>query len=73
MWAQVVFWIVSLIISYATRSKPEKPKPGQIDVATAEEGRPIPVLFGTKTIKGANVIWYGDIKTSPVKSKSGKK
>lgn len=37
-----------------------------IDAPTAEEGRPICVLFGTKRIKGPNVVWYGDIKTQAI-------
>src|SRR5690606_37364129 len=32
--------------------------------------RPIPVLFGTKRITGANIVWYGDLSTSKIK-KSG--
>ncbi len=38
-----------------------------IQAPTAEEGRPIAVLFGTKKIKGPNVVWYGDIKTQAIK------
>jgi hypothetical protein len=44
-----------------------------ITAPTAEEGREIPVLFGTRDIKGPNVVWYGDLKTTAVKKKGGKK
>lgn len=46
---------------------------GDIQVPTAEEGREIPVLFGTRDIDGPNVVWYGDLKTVAIKSKGGKK
>ena len=38
----------------------------EITAPTADEGRPIAVLFGTRRIKGPNVIWYGDIKTDAI-------
>ena len=45
----------------------------EIDVPTAEEGREIPVLFGCRRIKSPNVVWYGDLKTKPIKSSRRKK
>lgn len=71
----LAIFIVSMILSIALAPKPPKPAPASIqdfDVPTAEEGRPIPVVFGTVLITGANVIWYGDLRTSPIKTKSGK-
>jgi hypothetical protein len=77
MWPQVVLWVVSLVISYALRPKPPAgPGPAgleDIKAPTAEDGREIPVLFGTRDIKGANVVWYGDLKTVAIKEKGGKK
>lgn len=75
MW-NFVLWIVTSLLSYLLQPKPEQPKPASLsdfDLPTAEEGRPIPVVFGTVTIRGPNVIWYGDLGTSPIKTKSGKK
>lgn len=75
-WWYAALFVVSLVISYATRPKMEKPKPAglnEISAPTAEVGREIPVLFGTRKITGPNVVWYGDLRTSPVKKKvSGK-
>jgi uncharacterized membrane protein len=71
----IVVLVVSLALSMALAPKPPKPAPASIqdfDVPTAEEGRPIPVVFGTVLITGPNVIWYGDLRTSPIKTKSGK-
>lgn len=73
---QLAVLVVSSIISYALAPKPPSPKPaalGDFDVPTAEEGRPIPVVFGTVTITGPNVIWYGDLGIEPIRKKTGKK
>lgn len=70
---------ISMVISVASAmlrpapSTPSSPKPAtlnELDVPTAEEGRPIPVLFGTRWVDGVNVLWYGDLATEPVREKS---
>ncbi len=38
----------------------------EITAPTADEGKSIAVLFGTRRIKGLNVVWYGDIKTDAI-------
>lgn len=75
MWWYVVYFIVALVIAFAMMPKPESQnaKVGTIDGPTAAEGREIPVLFGTKVVKQANIVWYGDIKTVAIKKKGGKK
>lgn len=63
---------ISMAIAAATAPKPPKdrlsPPTGieQFSVPTAEEGRSIQVLFGKKYIEGPNVVWYGDLKSTPV-------
>ena len=74
VWQFVAAVIVSLVIAYATRPKPQPVKPpGFSDVVspTAEEGREIPVLFGTKWIVSPNCGWYGDIAFQAIKKKVG--
>lgn len=77
-----MFWmlIVSLVlqvIAYLLQPKPKTAQPAStedMDDPTAEAGRPIPVLFGTITIKGTNIMWYGDKQVTSYKKKSsGKK
>jgi hypothetical protein len=34
----------------------------QLDIPTAEIGKEIPVLFGTKKVTSPNVVWYGDLR-----------
>ena len=61
--------IVASFVAYALAPKPEAPKPAALndfDLPTAEEGRAIPVIFGTVWITGPNVIWYGDLASQPI-------
>lgn len=66
----MVGWLLGLLISvaiqivaYIIMPKPKAPKPEaakDLENPTAEAGRPIPVVFGTVTIKGPNILWYGE-------------
>lgn len=78
MFPQLLTSLALLIISSAlqesARAQPAQlkpPEPGKLDVPTAEEGRPVPVIFGTCMVKSPNVIWYGDSNTSPIKQSAG--
>ena len=76
MWLQLAMLAVSLVASYLMRPKVQNMKPKGLDevtAPTAEVGREIPVLFGRRVIEGANVTWFGDLRTKAVKSKGGKK
>lgn len=39
-----------------------------VQAPTAEQGRAIPVVFGTCLIKSSNIVWYGDLRVIPVMS-----
>lgn len=76
MWQFVLQLVVAYVISYALAPKPQTTPPaglGDIKAPTAEEGREIPVLFGTCEIRSLNCVWYGDLRTVAVKKKGGKK
>lgn len=76
MWWYVAVFIVALVVSYAMTPKPQSQPPaglGDIKAPTAEEGREIPVLFGTRDLESPNVVWYGDLKTVALRKKGGKK
>lgn len=76
MWWYISVFVVALVVSYAYAPKPQSQPPaglGDVKVPTAEEGREIPVLFGTRYIEGPNVVWYGDLKTVAIRKKGGKK
>lgn len=71
-----VVLVISYAITYALAPKPPTPKPAALedfDVPVAEEGRPIPVVFGTVLVTGANVVWYGDLSTTAIMGEGGKK
>ena len=76
MWAFIAGFVIALVASYALTPKPQNAPPAglnEIKAPTAEEGREIPVLFGCREIKSANVVWYGHLKTKAIKSSGGKK
>lgn len=66
----MVAWLIPLLVSlainivaYLLAPKPKQAKPPAAQDAenpTAEAGKPIPVVFGRITVKGVNVLWYGD-------------
>lgn len=74
MWFLAAVFVVSAIVSYAVASlsvpsasstPPRKPAGlGDFNVPTAEEGREIPVIFGTVEQHSPNIVWYGDLKTT---------
>lgn len=73
---QLALLVVSYFISTALAPKPPKPKPAALedfDIPVAEQGRPVPVVFGTVLITGPNVLWYGDLRTTAITEKGGKK
>jgi len=73
---QIAIVIVAGFISAALAPKPQPPKPAglaDVDAPTAEEGKAIPVIFGTVWLASPNVVWYGDLRTSPIRKAGGKK
>lgn len=75
MWLLAAVFVVSAVVSYAVASltmpsvstPPRKPAGlGDFNVPTAEEGREIPVVFGTVEQHSPNIVWYGDLKTTNV-------
>jgi hypothetical protein len=73
-WVVQALWMVAAtIISIALAPRPPRPKSAALEdfqVPTAEEGRAIPVVFGTIRITGPNVIWYGDLSKVPITQSS---
>ena len=60
---QLIIAIVMQVVSYALTPRPKQPKPEaarDLEAPVAEAGKPMPVVFGTVTVKGLNVLWYGD-------------
>ncbi|WP_293373637.1 phage tail protein [Nevskia sp.] len=62
------------IVQILLAPKPPAPKPlalQDFDIPTADPNRELPWIFGSVTIDGPNVIWYGNLSTRARKKKSG--
>lgn len=57
--------IALMTLSYLIMPRPKQPKAEirDLELPTSDAGRPIPVIFGTRTIKSVNVLWYGEKTT----------
>lgn len=68
MWAQAIYLIATLILTYYFRPKQEEQEPANTaKYPMATEGNPVPVAFGSPTVTGPNCVWYGDLRSSSVK------
>lgn len=73
-WLILLLFVASTVVSALLQKKPPDAKAsglGDFQAPTAQEGRVIPVVFGTVKISGPNVVWFGDLEAAPIKRKSG--
>ena len=73
-----IFAIATLVVSYllTPKQKVETPKPAtldEFDFPQIEEGTPQCVVFGDVWIPDWTVLWFGNMRTSAILSKGGKK
>lgn len=74
IWNFLVQVVIMVALSMLLAPKPKTPdklKPTgleQFDIPTAEEGRPIQVLFGKRYVRSPNVVWFGHLKSQAVMS-----
>jgi hypothetical protein len=76
VWQWVIQLVLSLVLSYVLRPKPQTEDPPSLDdveAPVAEEGKAIPVIFGRCHSRDANVVWYGDFRTQEIRKDGGKK
>jgi hypothetical protein len=62
-WIWLLVGLALSIVSYLIMPKTQADKPqaaSDLDDPTADSGRPVPVVFGTVTVKGLNILWYGE-------------
>ncbi len=66
MWTIILYLIVIILaVVFAASAKGPETKPAtlaDVEAPTAEQGRAIPVVFGTVVLKSPNLVWYGDLK-----------
>lgn len=70
----LLLFVATTVIGMLIRPKTTGPLAsslGDFQLPTAEEGRAIPVAFGTVKISGGNTVWWGDLTITPIKQKSG--
>jgi len=70
--AQVVIAVVNALFF---QPKPQKP-PTQVAASTFEhpeprEGETIKVVFGTRDIKDANLVWFGNFRAVEIRKSAG--
>lgn len=73
---QLLIGLALNIVAYLIMPKPKQPKPEaakDLENPTAEAGRPIPVVSGSITVKGLNVLWFGENRTNNRTIKEGGK
>ena len=76
----MVFWnivaaIVLNLIAYALMPKPQTQKPKALEdvrVPSIEEGKEIPVIFGTMEV-APFIGWYGGFRSEAIKESQDKK
>lgn len=69
---QIIVAIVMAALSYLFMPRPKAPTPDaaeELDVPTADAGMPVPVVFGTMTVRSPNALWTGDVSTTSEKVK----
>lgn len=70
----LLLFVSTTVVGALLSPHPRGPQPsalGDFSVPTASEGRAIPVVFGTVMIKGGNTVWWGDLKSAPIKVGGG--
>ena len=72
IWAIVVI-IVSLLVSYAMRQKPQNQEPAKGNVPTVKDGKSIIRIYGTVWVDDSIVLGWKPVGTDPIKKKGGKK
>lgn len=73
-WEELIYFVITILLSVALAPKPKAPRQATIDdfkIPTAQEGRPIPVIFGEVVVTGSNCVWYGDLNIKSLKKRAG--
>ena len=66
---QIVLFILSMFLNKPDVQNAKPASLGDFQLPTASETRPVPILWGTRDIKGPNVIWYGDLRIVKIVTK----
>lgn len=72
-WVYLAVLVVSMLVSYALRPKPETPKPNTPNTPVVEDGMGIIDVFGTVWINDPIVLAWLALSPTPIRKKGGKK
>ena len=73
IWVQLAIMVISALISYAMRPKPETPKSATPQAPVAEDGKGIVEIFGTVWVDDANQLAWRAGTPMAIRRKGGKK
>jgi hypothetical protein len=74
-WDDLIYYIIVVAIAMALAPKAATPKPAaleEFELPTPDEGTAQCVIFGDVWKKDWEVLSYGNLRTSKIKTKSGK-
>lgn len=74
-WVYIIILLISLAVSYAARPKPQNAKPPALtdfDAPVVEDGRDVAWIHGECWVSDPNILWWGNLRTTPIKAKGGK-
>lgn len=72
----LVIMIALAVVAVLLAPDPPVPKSASLEdfnFPTADQERSVPVLFGTRLVKGPNVTWFGDLRADPKYTEGGGK
>jgi hypothetical protein len=72
-WVLLIIYAATTVLSGLLQRAPNQKASslGDLQVPTAEEGRSLPVVWGTCCLKSPNVVWYGDYKVKAIRKSMG--
>ena len=74
IWATLIMFVVSFVLTALLTPKPEleNARPQSLDdinFPRATENAPVPMVLGKVTMRAPNVIWYGNFRVVPIREK----
>lgn len=70
----IIIMIVAMLIAYAMMPRPKSVPPpllSDFNVPTAQDGREVVDIGGTCWVDDPNVLYYGNLRTTPVNKSAG--
>lgn len=72
-WAQLAILVVSAVVAYAMRPKPQVPQPAERQSPEVEDGTAIREVFGDVWITNPTELLWKALPEIPIRKKGGKK